>query len=69
MNDQVVGDAQPDPSIIAGVDAPCQSIDAAIGGLRTLQTSTIVPLNALLAKAGLAALPSWTPPASGCQAK
>jgi photosystem II stability/assembly factor-like uncharacterized protein len=69
MNDQVVGDAQPDPNIIAGVDAPCHSIDAAIGGLRTLQASTIAPLNALLAKAGLAALPSWTPPAAGCQVK
>ncbi len=63
INDQVVGDAQPDASIIAGVDAPCHAIDAALGDLRTLQASTIVPLNALLAKAGLAALPAWTPAA------
>ncbi len=55
LNDQVVGDEQPTPSIVAGVDAPCvASIDAAIVGLRTLQSSTIAPLDALLAKTGLA---------------
>jgi photosystem II stability/assembly factor-like uncharacterized protein len=69
LNDQVVGDQQPTPSIVAGVDAPCKAIDAALGEVRTLQASKIAPLNALLAKAGLAALPSWTPPASGCAVK
>jgi hypothetical protein len=69
LNDQVVGDQQPTPSIVAGVDAPCKAIDAALGEVRTLQTSKIAPLNALLAKAGLAPLPSWTPPASGCAVK
>jgi hypothetical protein len=66
LNDQVVGDQQPPPNIVAGVEAPCQSIDAALGSLRTLQSSTIAPLNAMLANAGLAALPAWAPPASGC---
>jgi hypothetical protein len=69
LNDQVVGDQQPTPSIVTGVDAPCRAIDAALGEVRTLQTSKIGPLNAMLATAGLAALPPWTPPASGCAAK
>jgi hypothetical protein len=69
INDQVVGDQPPTASIIAGVDAPCHAIDASIAQLRTLQASQIAPLNALLSKAGLAALPTWAPPASGCQTK
>jgi hypothetical protein len=69
LNDQVVGDQQPTPSIVAGVDAPCKAIDAALGEVRTLQASKIAPLNALLATVGLAALPSWTLPASGCAVK
>ena len=69
LNDQTVGDQQPTQSIIAGVDAPCRSIDTTLAALRTLQTSTIAPLDAMLAKAGLAALPAWTPPASGCAVK
>jgi photosystem II stability/assembly factor-like uncharacterized protein len=69
LNDQVVGDEPPTPGIIAGVDAPCRSIDAAIAVLRTLQSSTVAPLDAMLAKAGLAALPPWAPPPSGCAVK
>jgi photosystem II stability/assembly factor-like uncharacterized protein len=69
LNDQVVGDEGPNASITAGVDAPCQAIDTSLGQLRNLQTSQIAPLNALLSKASLAALPAWTPPAAGCQVK
>jgi photosystem II stability/assembly factor-like uncharacterized protein len=69
INDQVVGDQPPTASIIAGGDAPCHAIDASIAQLRSLQASQIAPLNALLSKAGLAALPTWAPPASGCQTK
>ena len=69
LNDQVVGDQQPTPRIVAGVDEPCRSIDAAIGALKALQTSQIAPLNTSLAGAGLAALPAWTPPPGGCVVK
>ena len=69
LNDQVVGDEQPTQSIIAGVDAPCRSIDTTLTSLRTLQSSTIAPLDAMLAKASLSALPAWTPPATGCAVK
>jgi len=69
LNDQVVGDQAPTPNIVEGVDAPCRAIDAASRSLQVLQTSQIAPLNAMLTKAGLAALPAWTPPASGCAVK
>ena len=50
LNDQLIADVQPTPSVVAGVDGPCASIDAALAGLRKLQ-------------AGLdPALPKWTPP-------
>jgi hypothetical protein len=69
LNDQTVGDQQPTQSIIAGVDAPCRSIDTTLAALRALRTSSIAPLDAMLAKAGLAALPAWTPPPTGCVVK
>jgi hypothetical protein len=69
LNDQVVGDQQPTASIVAGVDAPCRLIDASSRLLEGLQTSQVAPLNAMLTKAGLAALPAWTPPANGCAVK
>jgi hypothetical protein len=63
LNDMLVGDVDPTPSVIAGVDAPCRSIDAALEALRRLQPSIAV-LDAALARAGLARLPTYTPPAA-----
>jgi photosystem II stability/assembly factor-like uncharacterized protein len=63
LNDQLVGDIQPTASVIAGVDGPCHAIDAALDGLRRLETTTVVELSAMLTRAGLMALPAWTPPA------
>jgi photosystem II stability/assembly factor-like uncharacterized protein len=57
LNDQLVADAEPTPSIVAGVDGPCQAIDAALDTLRRLQATNMAELNG---KAGT--LPSWTPP-------
>src|SRR5262245_48535885 len=62
LNDMLVADFEPTPSVIAGVDGPCRSIDSAIDELRTLQTTKVAELNASLTKAGLAALPAWSPP-------
>jgi hypothetical protein len=64
INDQLIGDAKPTPSVIAGVDVPCASIDTALGTLRALQAQNVAELDALLKRAQLAALPSWTPPAA-----
>jgi photosystem II stability/assembly factor-like uncharacterized protein len=64
LNDMLVGDVQPTPSVIAGVDGPCRAIDTALDGLRGLEATTIAELNSTLARAGLAALPPWTPPAA-----
>jgi photosystem II stability/assembly factor-like uncharacterized protein len=48
LNDQLVGDAEPTPSVIAGVDAPCRAIDAALDRLRQLQAANpaVAPLSA-----------------------
>jgi photosystem II stability/assembly factor-like uncharacterized protein len=62
LNDLLVGDVEPTPSVIAGVDGPCKAIDNALDGLRGLQTTSVAELNATLARAGLAVLPAWTPP-------
>ena len=70
LNDQLVADMAPTPSIIAGVDGPCQSIDVALATLRQLQTSRVTELNTLLTRAGQTSLP--TPPqlsAPACGAK
>jgi hypothetical protein len=64
LNDMLVGDVQPTPSVIAGVDGPCKAIETALDGLRRLQTTTVAELNATLARASLAALPTWTAPAA-----
>jgi photosystem II stability/assembly factor-like uncharacterized protein len=64
LNDMLVADFEPTPSVIAGVDGPCEAIDHALDALRRLQTTSIAELNATLARAGLAALPAWTPPAA-----
>ena len=55
LNDQLVADMVPTPSVIAGVDGPCASIDRAFETLRGLQP-----------KLAELSLPAWTPPASGC---
>jgi photosystem II stability/assembly factor-like uncharacterized protein len=62
LNDQLISDAEPTPSVIAGVDGPCRAIDAALEELRTLQATKIPVMNATRTHAGLAALPAWSPP-------
>ena len=54
LNDMLVGDADPTPSVIAGVDAPCRAIDAALDRLRQLQASN----------PGVPQLSGWKPPAA-----
>ena len=62
LNDQLVGDLAPTASVIAGVDAPCRAIDQTLDNLRRLQSTSIAELNGRLERAGLGALPTWTPP-------
>jgi photosystem II stability/assembly factor-like uncharacterized protein len=64
LNDMIVADFEPTPSVIAGVDAPCDAIDRALDTLRRLQTSTVAEVSAALTRAGVAALPTWTAPAA-----
>ncbi|HEX5474640.1 MAG TPA: hypothetical protein VFX12_08280 [Vicinamibacterales bacterium] len=64
LNDQLVDDFGPTPSVVAGVDGPCTSIDRGFDGLRRLQATKIAEVNRLLARSGGAALPAWTPPAA-----
>jgi hypothetical protein len=63
-SDQFIADAMPTPSVVAGVDEPCKQLDSTIGSFRSLQTTKVSALNALLAGERLAALPAWTPPAA-----
>jgi hypothetical protein len=57
LNDQLVGDIEPTPSVIAGVDAPCRAIDAALDRLRELQAKN----------PRIAQLATWkAPPAPAC---
>jgi hypothetical protein len=53
LNDQLVADADPTPSIVDGVDGPCRAIDAALDRLRDLQAKnpSIAPLTAWKAPA------------------
>jgi hypothetical protein len=64
LNDMLVGDVQPTASVIAGVDGPCGAIDHALDSLRRLQVTNVAELNSTLMRAGLGALPAWTPPAA-----
>jgi hypothetical protein len=64
LNDQLISDAEPTPSVVAGVDGPCHAIDAALDELRTLQATKIPGVNATRGRAALAALPVWSPPAA-----
>ncbi len=52
LNDQLVADAQPTPSVSAGTDAPCAAIDKAIEALRQLDMKAVGDT------------PPWTPPAA-----
>jgi photosystem II stability/assembly factor-like uncharacterized protein len=52
LNDQLVADFAPTPSVIAGVDTPCASIDKGLAALRALDVSA------------LSDVPRWTPPAA-----
>jgi len=40
LNDQLVADVEPTPSVVAGVDGPCAAIDAALARLSALNIST-----------------------------
>jgi photosystem II stability/assembly factor-like uncharacterized protein len=64
LNDLLVGDVEPTSSVIAGADEPCRAIDNALDGLRRLEATSATDLNTALARAGLAVLPAWTPPAA-----
>jgi photosystem II stability/assembly factor-like uncharacterized protein len=64
LNDMLVADFEPTASVIAGVNGPCEAIDRSLDGLRRLQTTSVAQLNSTLARAGLAAIPVWTPPAA-----
>ena len=57
-SDQFIADAAPTPSVVAGVDAPCQRLDATLASLRKLQSTTIAELDRARS------LPSWLPPAA-----
>jgi hypothetical protein len=62
LNDMLVADFEPTPSVVAGVDGPCEAIDRSLAVLRQLQATSIGELNTTLTRAGLAVLPVWTPP-------
>ncbi|MFI5311694.1 MAG: WD40/YVTN/BNR-like repeat-containing protein, partial [Gemmatimonadales bacterium] len=63
-SDQFIADAMPTPSVVAGVDSPCRQLDTTLNSLRNLQATSIAELNRQLARAGVAALPSWAAPAA-----
>jgi len=50
LNDQIVADAPPTASVVAGVDAPCAAIDKGLDVLRRLDTKVLTEV------------PVWTPP-------
>jgi len=52
LADQLVADAEPTASVIAGVDAPCAAIDKGLETLRTLDTRALTDV------------PPWAPPAA-----
>jgi len=60
----LIADVQPTASVTAGVDGPCRAIDNALDGLRGLQAKNVTEINSILQRAGLGALPAWTPPAA-----
>jgi hypothetical protein len=64
LNDLLVGDVEPTPSVIAGVEGPCKAIDSALDGLRRLEATSVAEVNVTLSRAGLAVLPAWAPPAA-----
>src|SRR5262249_31682654 len=45
INDQLIADAKPTASVVAGVDGPCASIDAALDTLRKLQAGQLAELD------------------------
>jgi hypothetical protein len=64
LNDLLVGDIDPTPSVIAGVDGPCKAIDEALDRLRALQTTKLADASAMRARGSRPALPAWSPPAA-----
>jgi photosystem II stability/assembly factor-like uncharacterized protein len=55
LNDQLIADMAPTPSVVAGVDGPCKAVDEGLTTIRSFQPAA--------SKLGL---PAWTPPASAC---
>jgi hypothetical protein len=64
LNDMLIGDIDPTPSVIAGVDGPCKAIDQALDRLRALQTMELADVSATRARGSVRALPAWSPPAA-----
>jgi len=64
LNDQLVADMAPTPSVVAGVDGPCVAIDRSSAALAQLQSAQFAPINSALSRASLPTLPAWTPPAA-----
>jgi hypothetical protein len=62
LNDQLVGDLQPTPSVVAGVDTPCAAIEKGLDTLRRLQATSIAELNAAFARSSSPPLPVWQIP-------
>jgi hypothetical protein len=66
LNDMLVGDFAPTPSVVAGVDGPCRVIDAALERLRQLETTTIAGMRAKRKGPESGRLPEWTTPSAAC---
>ena len=70
LNDMLIGDIDPTPSVIAGVDGPCKAIDEALDRLRTLQATRLADASATGGAGSVRALPAWSPPpAPACGAR
>jgi len=67
LEDADFGDLRPTPSDLAAIETNCGQIDAAVAALKTLQSTDIPRVNALLSRAHLTPLPlAAIPSGSGC---
>jgi len=64
LEDMEFGDIDPTPSDLASAEPGCRAIDAALAGLQQLETTEVPKVNAMLAEAHLALLPTLAPPAA-----
>ncbi|HEX5437343.1 MAG TPA: hypothetical protein VFW98_09285 [Gemmatimonadaceae bacterium] len=58
LDDMEFGDVEPTASDLAAAKVSCQEIDNALAGVQRLRATDVPKVNALLAKAGLPALPA-----------